>query len=94
MFPWWAVAGNDEADAPRERAHAWLEGPYARVAATVHFLEPALANELLDVMRSSIDEHDVPRWATPTEFEAWLRGVLQGCASAVKPEEPDRRRLS
>lgn len=89
-FPWWATADDEDPEAPRKRALAWLLGPYAKVAAGTRFpLDPSRASALLELVRRSIDEGAVPPWSMPTEFEAWLRGVLQGCATVMTSDPLD-----
>jgi hypothetical protein len=83
MFPWWAVARSDDPDAARKRALAWLDGPYASVAAKTRYVVEDETDDLFDLVRFSIVKHDVPDWESPVEFEAWLQGLLQGCATKL-----------
>lgn len=80
MFPWWASADEGDLNAPLMRALAWVEGPYARAFAVV---EGVTADRLLQIVGKSIRDNPVPRWETPVQMEAWLRGLLQGCLSAL-----------
>lgn len=82
MFPWWSVANDDDPAAPRERAIAWVKGPYARLAAmTAGYGDAKRVESLLNCVRDAIDAFGVEQWDSPVEFEAWLRGVLRGCAA-------------
>ena len=90
MFPWWVVTGDGEPDAHRVRALAWVEGSYAKVAATARHPRGDDAERLLGLVRRCIDEGPVDPWETPVEFEAWLRGLLRGCSCALALEQrPD-----
>lgn len=83
LFPWWAVAEDADEDAPRRRAQAWLSGPYARSAAKAQLYNDAAEQEVLDVLTDFLRTHQVAAWADPTQMEAWLRGLLDGCAASV-----------
>jgi hypothetical protein len=87
QFPWWAAVADGEPDAARHRARAWLDGPYARVSALVRYCPDGQVDELLALARTSIDVHGTEPWTEPVEFEAWLRGLLQGCAQALETVE-------
>lgn len=83
LFPWWAAADNAQADAPRTRALAWLDGPYALVAAQALLFSAPDVQELLDGLRVSLTEDVVPAWNEPVSMEAWLRGLLDGYAASI-----------
>lgn len=88
LFPWWAAAEDDEPDAHRARALAWLDGPNARVAAQVHlFSAPDDQDELLKTLRDSLSARSVPTWDEPAQMEAWLRGLVDGCAASIVQRE-------
>lgn len=83
-FPWWGAAADDDLEAARKRAVAWMDDPYPRVWAKARSIE---VEPLLRLMRQSIDDYGVEDWPTPPEMETWLRGLLQGCATMIRPDE-------
>lgn len=83
LFPWWAAAQDAQPDAARTRALAWLDGPYARVAAQARLFSEPGVQELFDVLRDSLAVESVPSWDEPVLMEAWLRGLVDGCAASI-----------
>ena len=83
LFPWWAAAEDDQPDASRTRALAWLDGPYARVAAKARLFSAPLEEELFDVLRNTLDVETGSSWDDPVLMEAWLQGLVDGCAASI-----------
>lgn len=83
LFPWWATVDDADGDAPRRRALAWLDDPYARTLLETRLVRDDDRATMLDVLRRAFAEGDVPPWTDPLQMEAWLRGMAEGCAASI-----------
>jgi hypothetical protein len=77
------MAEDEDPDAPRKRALAWLEGPNLKTMVMTRFDSDGAYDKLLEMARRSIVTDGVAPWVHPIELEAWLNGLIQGCASTL-----------
>jgi len=83
LFPWWVVVDDRADDVFRVRALAWLVGPAATAAAVARLGPGGDPNSVLQVLRDFVSSSHVPERTTPVEMEAWLSGLVDGCAVAM-----------
>jgi hypothetical protein len=83
MFPWWRAAEDDDPEAATRRSLAWLEhDPVPKITAQVRYVSRDQMPELLRVVRAEIERGGVENYEWPTQLEAYLLGLLRGCAVA------------
>lgn len=87
LFPWWYGVADGYLDATRRRALAWLEAPVAGVMLEVR-LSPEQIDDARLILGQLFDSESLPLWDDPVQMEAWLRGVVQGCAASIEALKP------
>lgn len=81
-FPWWVAVADGEEDANLKRALIWLGDPYAGIMLRTRFGPRYDSAAMLQLLAEHVRSEGVPSYEGPIEFEAWLRGLVEG-ASAV-----------
>jgi hypothetical protein len=80
VFAWFRPCTTDAPGASVDIATNWLQTPQARVRATRLMFNVGTADALIEVATGVVSAIDLPVWATATDAEQYLHGLLDACA--------------